>query len=98
VLQYNSAEAKFAQRDPAEVIGKNFFSAVAPCTHVRNFYGSFLNATSDGEFDRTFQFAFRFPFGLREARIRLFSDGTPGGIYVFVEPTLDGNPVAIAAA
>ena len=94
MLQYNSAEGKFAQRDPADVVGKNFFSAVAPCTRVRNFYGTFLNAASRGEFDRTFKFAFRFPFGLREARIRLFSDGTPGGIYVLVDPTKDAAAVA----
>jgi photoactive yellow protein len=89
VLEYNAAEAAFARRDPLNVVGKNFFAEVAPCARVGKFYDTFLQATRGGEFDHTFKFTFRFPFGLRQVRIRLFSDGTANGIYAFVDPSKD---------
>jgi photoactive yellow protein len=39
VLRYNRAEASLARLSPGEVIGRNFFSEVAPCTRVREFQG-----------------------------------------------------------
>lgn len=94
VLDYNMAEATFARRDPKDVIGKRFFDEVAPCTKVQEFHGSFVEAAWRGEFDHSFRFTFRFPFGVREASLRLFSDGRPGGIYIFVDPVGEVRKVA----
>ena len=35
VVTYNRYEEKFAKRERSEVVGKNFFHEVAPCTRVR---------------------------------------------------------------
>ena len=65
---------------------------------VQEFYGSFVEAAWRGEFDHSFRFTFRFPFGLREASLRLFSDGRPGGIYIFVDPVGEVRKVAQASS
>ena len=41
VLQYNAYEEKLAGLTKANVVGKNFFEQVAPCTDVQEFYGRF---------------------------------------------------------
>lgn len=41
ILQYNAAEGDITVRDPKQVIGKNFFRDVAPCTDNPDFRGRF---------------------------------------------------------
>ena len=41
ILKYNSAEGAITGRNPADVIGKNFFRDVAPCTSKASFKGVF---------------------------------------------------------
>ncbi|MDP2877664.1 MAG: EAL domain-containing protein, partial [Holophaga sp.] len=41
ILQYNRYEEDLARRKASDVIGKNFFTQVAPCTDVREFAGRF---------------------------------------------------------
>lgn len=59
ILRYNMAEGEMVGRKPNEVIGKNFFDEVAPCTKSPEFYGLFteiVRTKRDG-FDK-FQFVF----------------------------------------
>ena len=35
IRKYNRYEADLARRDPQDVLGRNFFTEVAPCTQVR---------------------------------------------------------------
>ena len=41
ILKYNAAEGAITGRDPKTVVGKNFFSEVAPCTNRPEFRGVF---------------------------------------------------------
>jgi len=41
ILKYNAAEGAITGRNPADVIGKNFFRDVAPCTSKASFKGVF---------------------------------------------------------
>ena len=41
ILMYNAAEARLTGLDPKDVLGKNFFTEVAPCTNVQQFAGRF---------------------------------------------------------
>ncbi|MBK5259036.1 MAG: PAS domain-containing protein [Thermoanaerobaculia bacterium] len=60
IVFYNSQEEEIAGRRREDVVGKNFFLDVAPCTHVAEFYGRFGETMQrDG---LTAQFTFRFPF------------------------------------
>jgi photoactive yellow protein len=65
VLYYNSREEQIAGRRRNEVLGKNFFRDVAPCTQVAEFYGEFGEIMSGQR--PSAEFAFTFPF---EARAR----------------------------
>jgi photoactive yellow protein len=75
ILRYNAYEEELAGRLRADVIGKSFFSEVAPCTRVRAFYGRFLDGLSRGSIHATFGFVFPFASGARRVEITLFYQG-----------------------
>ncbi len=60
VMQYNRAESQISGLAPENVVGKNFFREVAPCTSVQAFQGA-LEAMRKAEESgrRQFQFLFR---------------------------------------
>ena len=87
VLTYNRFESQFAGRAPSEVVGKNFFSEVAPCTRVRRFHGAFEDGVERRELNEVFDFTFNFPAGQRLVRIRmLYSERPRPGVWIFVTP------------
>lgn len=59
ILLYNAAEGAITGRSPQEVIGKNFFEDIAPCTNEHGFRDKFdegvqkgvLNTLVDWTFD-----------------------------------------------
>ena len=63
VLAYNRAESDLTGREPIRVIGRNFFTEIAPCTSVQAFLGAFREFCQGNEPSRTFQFTFHFPTG-----------------------------------
>lgn len=60
VLQYNETESSLARYSRADVVGRNFFREIAPCTAVRDFQGRFEEGVQAGEMDTTFGYRFRF--------------------------------------
>ncbi|MEO1086166.1 MAG: V4R domain-containing protein [Acidobacteriota bacterium] len=72
IRKYNRYEADMARKDPAEVLGKNFFRDVAPCTQVRDFEGRFREFVAGelGE-ESTLSFEFVFAFRHGEQRVRI---------------------------
>lgn len=60
ILSYNATESQISGCDPALVIGKNFFTEVAPCTAVRSFHGVFLELIAHRAVNRHFDFTFPF--------------------------------------
>jgi photoactive yellow protein len=58
ILRYNQAESELTGRKPEDVIGKNFFEEVAPCTRSDEFSGRFFEGVQTGEFDATFEYVF----------------------------------------
>ena len=60
VLYYNRREEAIANRDRADVVGRNFFTEVAPCTQLTEFSERF-EGTLEAE-GLTAEFAFHFPF------------------------------------
>ena len=71
IRKYNRYEADLARKNPQEVLGRNFFREVAPCTQVQDFEGRFREFAS-GETAGpalTFDFEFRFRHGRQGVRI-----------------------------
>src|SRR5215213_8222075 len=73
VLYYNAREEQIAGRRRADVLGRNFFSDVAPCSQVREFYGRFKETMRRAGLVADFHFHFPFPGRPREVEITLTS-------------------------
>lgn len=58
ILKYNQFESDFAQLRKEQVIGRNFFLEVAPCTAVKEFQGRFKKVTSTKGHCATFEFTY----------------------------------------
>lgn len=73
IRKYNRFEADLARKDPQEVLGRNFFREVAPCTQVQEFEGRFRDFASgtSPEPALAFDFEFRFRHGTQAVRIGL---------------------------
>jgi photoactive yellow protein len=82
VLAYNHAEEALAGRQARDVIGRNFFTEVAPCTSVQTFQGEFRIFCLGTASSRTFQFTFRFPSGSVRVQIVFLRKGTGGVVAV----------------
>lgn len=84
VLQYNLYEERLARRSRNEVIGKNFFQEVAPCTQVKRFYGRFLDGVARRSLDASFHFIFPFAHGERRVHIAMFHRADDDSFWVLV--------------
>lgn len=87
VLSYNEAEGRMTGRDPARVLGRNFFTDIAPCTDVREFRGRFVELAQESDKSMYHEFSFEFPFETPlRVRITLLRDRGDESIWVLVEP------------
>jgi photoactive yellow protein len=84
VLSYNLYEESRARRRRENVIGKNFFAEVAPCTRVQEFYGNFLKGVAQRKLNATFGFVFPFPHGDRNVDISLYYKEKDDSIWVLI--------------
>lgn len=73
ILYYNAREEQIANRQREDVLGKNFFTEVAPCTQVQEFYGRFKETMHRAGLVADFHFHFPFPERPREVEITLTS-------------------------
>lgn len=73
VLYYNAREEQIACRNREDVIGKNFFSEVAPCTQVKEFHGRFQETMNTHDCVANFNFCFPFPDRPRNVEVTLTS-------------------------
>lgn len=76
VMAYNRAEANLSRLQAEQVIGRNFFTEVAPCTAVKEFQGRFREFISGGERTMRFSFTFSFRHGPVDVEIFLLRGNT----------------------
>ena len=88
ILSYNLYEEKQARRKREDVVGRNFFTEVAPCTKVKSFYGRFREGVASRELEATFGFVFCLRHVTRNVDVSLFYKRAPiesaDSIWVFV--------------
>ena len=84
ILSYNMTESKLTGRDPKRVIGRNFFTEVAPCTNVQSFAGRFREGVAKGEMHVIFPYRFDFQMAPRDVTVTLFYSKQTGTAWVFV--------------
>lgn len=82
VEQYNSAESNISALTPERVIGRNFFTSVAPCTN------NFMVAhrfTSEAELDVMIDYVFTYRIAPLSVRLRLLKQPGARRMYLAVE-------------
>lgn len=84
ILSYNMTESKLTGRDPKRVVGKNFFTQVAPCTNVQAFAGRFREGVAKGEMHIIFPYRFDFEMAPRDVTVTLFYSKQTDTAWVFV--------------
>jgi photoactive yellow protein len=82
ILSYNMTESKLTGRDPKRVIGRNFFTDVAPCTNVQEFAGRFREGVAKGDLHAIFPYRFDFQMAPRDVSVTLFFSKQTGSAWV----------------
>jgi photoactive yellow protein len=80
--KYNYTE--FADFKGASVIGKNYFTEVAPCSNNFIFSGRFKRGVSMNDLDMVFDYVFTYKLAPTKVRVHLYRDSF-GGNWIFVK-------------
>lgn len=85
ILRYNLAEANLARLDRHTVIGRNFWTEVAPCTRTPEFEGRFLELVrgSATQVD-PFSYLLDFKFGAQQVDVRMVRAPAAERFYIFI--------------
>ncbi|MFC3226806.1 photoactive yellow protein [Marinibaculum pumilum] len=85
VLQYNAAEGAITGRDPKAVIGKNFFTDVAPCTNSPKFKGVFDQGVKSGDLNTMFEYTFDYKMKPTKVKVHMKKALVDNTFWVFVK-------------
>lgn len=85
IIQYNSAEGDITGRNPSEVIGKNFFRDVAPCTNSSEFKGRFTTGVESGDLNAMFEYVFDYEMKPTKVKVHMKKALTGDSYWVFVK-------------
>lgn len=81
--KYNYDE--FADFGNMNVIGKNYFTDVAPCANNFIFSGRFKRGVQSGSLDHEFEYCFTYKLMPTDVRVRLYRDKDSGSNWIFVK-------------
>lgn len=84
ILSYNLYEERLARLSRSDVLGRNFFFQVAPCTRVREFYGRFADGVRQRALRAEFGFVFPFAHGERRVGISMYYEAKSDAVWVLV--------------
>jgi photoactive yellow protein len=84
ILSFNRAEVEITGRKKERVVGKNFFTEVAPCTNVQEFAGRFREGVKVGKLHTVFPYVFDFEMEPRQVWVTLFYSNETDSAWVFV--------------
>ncbi len=83
---YNRAESEISGLAEANVLGRNFFTDIAPCTNLPAFRGRFEEGVARGRLDVMFEFVFDFAFAPLRVYIEMAETGEPDRYLISVHP------------
>src|SRR5262249_28618999 len=96
-LSYNARESELTGRAREKVIGRNFFTQVAPCTNVRDLAGRFRDGVARKEMHIVFPFRFDFDMAPRDVTVVLFYSHQTNNAWVFIREITTASLSARAA-
>ena len=85
VLQYNAAEASITGRKREDVIGRNFFAEVAPCTSTPAFKGVFDKGVRAGNLNTMFEYVFDYKMAATKVKIHMKKALSGDSYWIFVK-------------
>ena len=87
ILKYNAIEGEITGRDPKAVIGKNFFTDVAPCTNRPEFKGVFDAGVRAKNLNTMFEYVFDHQMKPTKVKIHMKQAVLGQSFWVFVKRT-----------
>ena len=88
ILRYNQAESEITGKKPEDVIGRNFFYDVAPCTQSDAFSGRFFEGVKTGELNATFEYVFDHEMAPVKVRIIMIKSVTEETYWLLIKRKL----------
>jgi photoactive yellow protein len=85
IIKYNAVEGAITGRDPKAVIGKNFFTEVAPCTNRPEFRGVFDAGVRSNNLNTLFEYVFDHQMKPTKVRIHMKRAISSGSYWIFVK-------------
>ena len=85
ILTYNAAEASITGRSASDVIGKNFFKDVAPCTNNLKFKGVFDAGIKQDNLNTMFEYVFDYNMAPTKVKIHMKKAILGGSYWIFVK-------------
>ena len=85
ILAYNAAEGDITGRNPDEVIGKNFFKEVAPCTSTEEFEGKFRKGVESDDLNTMFEYVFDYQMQPTTVKVHMKKAITGDSYWIFVK-------------
>lgn len=85
IIQYNAAEGDITGRDPSAVVGKNFFTDVAPCTNSKEFKGKFDEGVKNGDLNTMFEYTFDYEMQPTKVKVHMKKALSGDSYWVFVK-------------
>jgi len=85
VLRYNAAEGAITGRNPAAVVGKNFFRDVAPCTSKPAFKGVFDAGVRANDLNTMFEYVFDYQMKPTKVKVHMKKALSGDNFWIFVK-------------
>jgi len=84
IIHYNSTESAISGRSADDVIGKNFFDDIAPCTNVPEFRRKFDEGVRSRSFNTLFEMVFDQVMSPTRVRVHMKS-ADDGNVWIFTK-------------
>lgn len=84
ILQYNETEGAITGRSPSQVIGRNFFTDVAPCTNTPKFKGAFDKVVKDRG-NVMLEYTFDYQMSPTKVKVHMKPALVGGSFWIFVK-------------
>lgn len=85
VLAYNATEASITGRSAVDVVGRNFFRDVAPCTDTPRFRGVFDEGVRAGTLNTMFEYVFDYRMSPTRVKIHMKKAIVGDTYWIFVK-------------
>ena len=84
IQQYNQAEGAITGRSPGQVLGKNFFTDVAPCTNTPKFKGAFDKVVAERS-SVMLEYTFDYQMSPTKVKVHMKPALVGGSFWIFVK-------------